>query len=651
MRKGDAGQGVALVVVLLVSLVFFLSIVSMTASLSVSSRRSTADQAVILQAQYAAESGLARVTAKLAEAQALMDGLRVPSNQTGANIEAHVRNFCDLSTLNPVPPLVDWTDEQRREGIVLCTAAPPDRGGNDRYSLFTAYTHPHDYPPGEVPGQYWRRLFSGAQGAVLSAELGGDLGVSYQVRFGLIPREVRQTPFGYQFIFEQGTTVSTGEVRSDQGVIATRTVRLTAPAERYVIEISRPPFSRYQYFANVRRLPGGGDLYFTDGDSFEGHVHINDRPNFHAGSSSGGPRFTGRFTTAATTAQWLGTAAWLPCSGCTRPWAESEAAYSVMMPTRAPQAGVEPIPLPQNANSQRRAVIGGDHRDLRMVPDQEIRRAFNVTALTDGVYFSRGNGAQPNVESRWLGGIYVRGNVDDLMLSTTNTTPRRQIITIRQGSTTTRFAQTVTGTWTVEVNGVLTHTLSGEFNGLIFVEGRIGSDATQLVNPDYAQGLGGDGTAAPDLAPAMQLTVAASGNINIKRDLTYTDNPRADPSARNVLGVYSEAGNIKVDGAFGRDITIHGTLMASANGRGFGAIEYERQRGGVRINLLGGLIEERSQGIGVINTGAGYRRNYTWDPRLDLGLAPPFFPTQVHWSAGLDHNLTGRGVWQTVRGP
>ncbi|WP_287417970.1 PilX N-terminal domain-containing pilus assembly protein, partial [Oceanithermus sp.] len=57
--------GIALVVTLLFALLLFLAIVAVSSSLSLSGKRVTSNQKAALEAQYAAESGLALATTRL----------------------------------------------------------------------------------------------------------------------------------------------------------------------------------------------------------------------------------------------------------------------------------------------------------------------------------------------------------------------------------------------------------------------------------------------------------------------------------------------------------------------------------------------------------------------------------------------------------
>jgi prepilin-type N-terminal cleavage/methylation domain-containing protein len=95
----------------------------------------------------------------------------------------------------------------------------------------------------------------------------------------------------------------------------------------------------------------------------------------------------------------------------------------------------------------------------------------------------------------------------------------------------------------------------GGFNGVIYVPGGIdrfaGPDRTVAADPE---------TAPPALASFAQITVAATGQIRITRDLTYEDVPCSGTpmrvggavvpatcdglEAQNVLGVYSQGGDV-----------------------------------------------------------------------------------------------------------
>ncbi len=633
-------QGIALVVTLLAAMVLMVSLLGVTSTLVVSSQRTTTDQNLTLQAQYAAEAGLARASSNLEQIQGVIEKVAVPSNHNANNVEAHIKHFCDKSSLGSYPQdYDDWTAAQKRGGVPLCEAAAPTQNGNNRYTLFTAYTPGSAYPPGSAaPGQYWRNVFSG-NAAPVETKIASD-SVSgteswYRANFGLTPRYVlvmRPPPaMQYRLAFTIGSIGSTGEVRAAGRVVATRTVEKGVSGE-FFIDVEKPPFSKYALFRNQTTSTSNSQLYFAGGETFDGPVHTNKKPGFYKVNGKT-PVFLDTFTSAA---------------------AEQSSMYvgynntdrSATFLRKEPAFGIDEIPLPKNNNNQVRAAFGGDETSDAEVTAQDLARAWkvpttrsnNTTSIAPGVYYSEGNGNTPNTGASWLGGIHVQGNVNQLRFSTAN---GRQIITINQGGGDTRFTENANGTWTVTAPGV-NKVLSGSFNGMIYVSGSVAD-------------LSGDGSDTPDIAANTQVTVATSSDVIIKSDITYADNPVQNPDALNVFGIFSSGGTVKADGPSSKDLTVHASIMASAANKGFGTVNPEVSRGTyinrkVQFNLLGGIIEDQSQTVGNTGTG-GYARNYKYDRRFKTkGLMPPFFPTQQHWTTEASQFSEAVGVWQVVAG-
>lgn len=632
-------------------MVLIVALLAVTSTLALSSQRTTTDQRFTLQAQYAAESGLSRAKSKLSETETVLKTLSVRANIRSNNVSAHAKHFCGTNTLNPVPE--SWTPEQHREGIQLCKAAPVTSNSRERFSLFTAYTPSDAYPRGVSPSQYWREVFDSSNPIetrlVADPETGAE--TWYRASFGLVPRAVRLMGVdNYRFEFEVSPVVSVGEVRVNGEVIATRTVGLETPGS-FDVSIGRPSFSRYVLFRNNTRSTGGNQLFFAGGERFDGPVHTNGTPRF-ARLNADVPQFFGTFSTAARRASHYGV---------------SERDYSAIFRGDPGCFSVDAVPLPANNNNQLRASFGGDAADSREVGASELTSAWNVPKMSNGIYYSRGDGNDANREDNWAGGLYIRGDVSDLTLSTRRgqqviritreevvgeRTERRWVYSGRRQRwekrdvtvpvTETRITtleQTRDNTWTVDEDG-RSRTLSGTFNGMIYVDGDIES-------------LGGDSTAAADIAAKSQLTLTTIGNITVKRSLTYTNNPREGENALNVLGLFTAGGSVLLDGPRRQDLNVHATVMASARGEGFGTVDPDGFRGYVssrkaRINLLGGVIEDQSQMVGNLGTG-GYERNYVYDPRFAEGFAPPYFPTQTNWDSSAETFSRERGLWEVSR--
>lgn len=625
-------QGMSTLITVLGACLVIAVLLSMTATVILGNQRGVADNRAALEAQYAAESSLARAQATADAFADVLNSIQIAKGTQQDEILTGLGAVCGMPGKVTLPANVPNLPPA---GNKLCT--PPGLSGAAKDNQLAFLRDRTKIPPGLTDAQWkaqWRNMFSGSDGVLVttSASTQGTASgtLTTEVRGGLSVQGVTITPDNKVHLVLQSTPlVSTATLQSGGRIVAQRRYSSGGTATREIV-ISQPPFSQYQYFVKRRTLPGttatgnGGRLNFFEGETFEGRVHADGAynstaPLFNANSAMGGPRFLGLYTSVSSTLEY---------SSAARPSASTmfQGGY---------QLGVASIDLPTNANDQRLATTGiqpGDCADTTTC----LNTVFGSGAATTGVFYAPGTAATPNSGSSFgtsgTGGIYVKGNVDNLTLSKTGNFQRIEIV---QGTKTTRFEQTGANSWNVYENGALKKTMSGTFNGMVYVDGNIGSQS-----PAGNGGLKGDGTGTPDIAASSQLTVAATGDIFIKDDITYTDAPSV-PDSKNVLGVYSEKGNVKVNGPLNRDITINGTLMAAATGKGFGTVDYTIARTNTstapKINLTGGIIEEQSQGVNQSGTPMrGYSRNLKWDPRLANGLTPPFFPTQGSYEAAPD---------------
>ena len=676
-------QGIALVIVLLSAMILMVSLLAISATMTISSQRTTVDQSVTLPAQYAAEAGVARATANLAEIDGVMRQINV-TNSTRTQIEGHIRSYCNGGTVNfsPTPP----NNEICRVG-----------SGNlsNRYSIFSTYIPSSAYPAGTTSSTYWTNVF-GVSSA--SAKISTDAVNKSETWYNVNYKNAAGAPAGplkptrvllagrnsYQFEFAVSPTRSDGEIRAGGKVVATRSIEKQTEGSISLLNVNLPTFARNFVFRDVTESLEGDQLYFAGGESFGGPVHTNGTPGFYK-KDGVTPVFTDDFSSCARGGSFSG-------------YSDQTDVQNTFQGS-SPQFGVDPcISLPRNSNNQKRASFGGDASNTDPVADQELFDRFRPAYINsndpnayNGVYYSQGDYRERNKANSWLGGMYIRGDVDQLKLSTTN---GRQVISLKQGSTTTTFTENTDGTWTV-VPPSTGKRLTGTFNGMIYVEGDIND-------------MRGDGSTTADLAPKSKLMVTSTGRVLLKDDITYVDMPDPDrPESEvnaalatvkdNVLGIYSSGekcepvnrstsgcGSILADGADGKDLNIHASLMATkeisrtANrrGEGFGAVRNDKNIGQVtqrdadnkkvkrkaQIKLFGGVIEKQSQTVGDTKD-KGYARNYKYDKRFKSGFAPPFFPEQAEggesaviakWEADLDSATPiggGQSLWQTVSKP
>lgn len=439
-------------------------------------------------------------------------------------------------------------------------------------------------------------------------------------------------------------------------------LRNVVTSGEYQFTVGRGSFAQYALFTNIHRSAAGSsgsDVWFTENTLFDGPVHTNQNFRFYRD-----PWFGGRVTSAGcanpnTNARTCSSGAGsfgayfygvnngnrVPVGSMQPPTSPS---YANGFGTHAPQlaAGVDWssafVPLPDSNQTQRDAAIAGGIEFPRPL-ESLVLRATNdvgVTVPADGSVAA----TRQYVEACY------RRNASNV---TQNNNLNRRVCQTYEisadGSMRMRERWTSLNGNTVYVDTDFAPV--GGFNGVIYVPGGIdrfgGPDRTVAANP---------ASASPALASFAQITVAASGDITITRDLKYEDVPCSgtptrvagavvpatcdDLAAQNVLGVYSQGGDVLIghnntgngSAAFNapQDVTIHGILMSST-----GVVGVENyDSGGARgaVNLIGGVIENFYGPFGTFNANngqmsTGYSRAFTFDQRMGAGLAPPFFPT------------------------
>ncbi len=426
----------------------------------------------------------------------------------------------------------------------------------------------------------------------------------------------------------------------------------------YHFVVGQGSFAQYALFTNVHRTDGGSsgqDVWFTDNTLFDGPVHTNQHFRFYRN-----PWFGGRVTSAGCTnpgatscssgannhgAYFHNVSGLVSASSMTPPEAPS---YSNSTGTHAPEfaGGVgwqeSFIRLPATSNTQRDAAIAGGiyfnndpvHRLTLRATDALMNNMPADGSGTAAYQFIEGcyTITSPN---RWQCAQY-RIDAGGIM--------QRRLLTYPNNND--------TGTPTVTTWSAMPAPHPGTFNGALFVTGSVtafsGPPRTTANNPS---------TAPPALAGFAQVTVAADGDIHINGDLKYQHPPctgtptrvsgtvvpanctTAGLAATNILGVYTQNGSVVIGHNYTgtnsyrnapNDVTIHGSLMSARHRvevRDFASGTY---RG--NINLLGGIIEYYYGAFGTFNSNtgqnvSGFSRAFTFDRRMGLGLAPPYFPT------------------------
>lgn len=469
----------------------------------------------------------------------------------------------------------------------------------------------------------------------------------------------------------------------------------------YVFSVGEAPFSHYAYFTNRESDDGGQiyftDRTLIDGPTHtNGNFAFYKTPWFGGAVTSVGCKFETNRTTYRTQCETKTNTrkpgAYFYSSSLTSDTSMQPSSTKPKVGSHAPEfsAGVswraQYVPLPINSENQKTVAIGTGRDDAGIYIGGNLDSLTmfagdvngNAPSLIGGAWTpaatyqyvtaesSRVTGTDRMYErcertrrtgsSSWSSWDCGSGYVSSCTATSTNT---RQVtcevkLIDRIEKTTTRYrfnADNVLQVYNGGSNSWITQTKP--FNGVIYVDG----DVERLRGPNRAPGYSNDGTRTPPAVAAFaQMTLASPKDIRITSDLRYEQPPCsrqprrvngvAEPalcqnlSYANVLGIYTSGGDVIVGNANSDptlnapdDVHVHAVLMSSSS-----QIRVENYKVGRRgdFNLLGGMIQENRGIFGLVDT-SGYERVYTYDPRMRLGMAPPFFPT------------TGLGSVQDVR--
>ncbi len=438
---------------------------------------------------------------------------------------------------------------------------------------------------------------------------------SYRLKYKISPFDTTITSRG--FIFTYRYTITSKGRYADPALGFNEKNNIIAGT--FSVNLNRASFAQYALFRHLTTDSAGNQLFFRNGEKFNGPVHTNGKPGF-----SGSAIFNGPFTSA---------------------WANF--GTSAQINNADPQFnggsewGQTAIGLPTNANSQEWAALGGDPNNTSAPNNSERRNYLGLSgggAVPNGVYV-------PNSGGTLTGGIWVQGSLTSVQLSVGSDSS--QIYRFNQGGTITDIAVDY-GSNQTTVNGV-TYTGTPP-RGVLYVNGDVSA-------------LGGTSRTNPSIAAGTQLTLATTGNVRVTNDIIYqgaifkdvdgnvvTDptgadvTPEIDPNATNMLGIFSAGGNVRV--AFGApdNLNLHASIMASGVNKGFGTEDLLNTHG--NLKLLGGITEYQAKLLGILdangNLTGGYARKLFYDNRYATDFAPPHFPTRNAY-------LTQMGAFNTSR--
>jgi len=365
-------KGVALIITLLVAMVLFIAIITISSSLSVSSKRVTTDQKNALEAQYAAESGLSLAAAKVPsigkEITSILekdDALKMPSDTNWDDVvKEYVQYFCGEGVrLNP-------PDNTKHTICVADSSKIVWDSGKEPYKVLVDFVDREAYPTNPCTGdtynprKYWSERFG--LHTTSNTVRSGDADSTYTVTFGYVPQEaLADTDNSVHLIFKAEAT-STGQVKKGSEPLAVRKVKQEFTGKLEII-LRPPSFARYMSFTNYQRTPSGKRVYFFDQTYFDGPVHTNEHFNF-----IGKPWFGDEVTSAGCLREdrrkehcvesYPGFYYWdsdIRKSVLTPAPPDSVPPYAEPIYTKPPKWNADYIPLPKGGDAQKRAAMEG----------------------------------------------------------------------------------------------------------------------------------------------------------------------------------------------------------------------------------------------------------------------------------------------------
>ena len=416
---------------------------------------------------------------------------------------------------------------------------------------------------------------------------------------------------------------------TSQGTDPDNADRLTTVVSsgNFQIQVQRQSFANYALFTGTHTITNGTRVWFTSDTNFTGRVHTNERfafafyPTFSNGQVSS-----------------VDSRAYFYNNGSTQLLdADHNAPRDIPVFGEGFQRGAPGITLPANAFDQKASTVGGPASD-----NSELRESLGlppgVTPPPDGTYV-------PNDGASLTGGIYVQGNVSDILVYV-DAQDRQSYHIVHSNGTTSDITVDVANNETV-IDSI---TYDGVPNGAIYVAGEVRS----FGGPTRTF----EGVAPPAIESTTAISLFAEGDVVITRDIVYEDDPQTVESATNVLGIFTPDGDIRIGTSAPNDVTIHSTLMTSDD---YGVVQVDDFRNGSprgTATIFGGVISSYYGAFGTFNSDghvSGYSRNFVYDQRLNGGIAPPFFPTTtvfmpatssvnpIAWTAGRQ-NIPGNSA-------
>jgi hypothetical protein len=300
-----------------------------------------------------------------------------------------------------------------------------------------------------------------------------------------------------------------------------------------------------------------------------------------------------------------------------------------------------PVALPAHPPNLGRAALGLD-ADGAPVTEGDIRVAAPGQVKTGqeagrGVYIANDDGLLRHPETHAPTGIYIRGDIAALRLEVEG---GRQVLLIRLAGSRTGAERRIlldpeAKTLAVE-DERSSVTFQGVGNGLLYVDGKIAS----------LSGI---------IHRRTRLAIVARGSITISERVVYEDPPGADRGADSLLGLYTEQGDVLINGEVApEELSIDAAVAAPRGSLSVPDLDGLPDKGALHVR--GALVLEEVGAVGELDPGTdsqrGYRLHLTYDWRLREQV-PPFFPLTDRYAISWPqpNPLYAKPVWEEIPVP
>jgi Tfp pilus assembly protein PilX len=331
------------------------------------------------------------------------------------------------------------------------------------------------------------------------------------------------------------------------------------------------------------------------------------------------------------------------------------------------QLGQAAVPLPKNSYSQAWAALDGQgcgestgpsctgsstgssptNAQLNLYMKDINGNPYPAGGTSSGVYLPySGSTYGAGTTSGSGGGIYIQGNASILLTPGTDGSGNlTQVYTITQGTKTTTITTDPGANTTTMVSGGTTTVLTGIPENLVSNPGTATPSTVLYVNGTIT-GLSGPGEGQAAIQSNAMVTVAGSGDIDITGDIRYTKEPVTvntadtivsatyDPTATNVLGVFTSAGNIVLKSPYSdKNLEVDGSLAAiGASTTDTPAGQCTSSTCGFLVNgsintftNVGGQIQSNIFAASMTTQNTYFDRRFTnWN---NGSFSPPWFPS------------------------